>query len=78
MDTEEDYDSGNKANSKPEPARYDDFEYEIKSLVISFNSLDVTDTIDEVGKWVNNKTLYFAHVPIIASIPSLLHKYRGR
>lgn len=41
MDSAEDYDNGNEVDFEPEPARDVDFMYEIKSLVISLNSLDM-------------------------------------
>lgn len=64
---EENHDSGNKADSDPEPPKNKDFDYEINPIIISLGKLNITDAANKGGEWVINEDIDFARVPTIAS-----------
>ena len=61
----EDSDSGNEADTEPEPE--EEYLCEINSFVMSIDKLDLNSITNDVSEWFNNKDLESVYLSMLAS-----------
>ena len=61
----EDSDSGNEADTEPEPE--EEYLCEINSFVMSIDKLDLNNITNDVSEWFNNKDLESVYLSMLAS-----------